>query len=36
LRSRLDACLTGAQLAKDRATQGLAEVMIPEALDYPA
>jgi alkylation response protein AidB-like acyl-CoA dehydrogenase len=36
LRSRLDGCLTGAQLAKDRATRGLTEVMIPEALDYPA
>ncbi len=36
LRTRLDGCLTGAQLAKDRAARGLTEVMIPEALDYPA
>jgi len=35
LRLRLDACLTGARLAKDRAAQALTEVMIPEALDYP-
>ncbi|MCL6544808.1 MAG: acyl-CoA/acyl-ACP dehydrogenase [Bryobacteraceae bacterium] len=36
LRSRLDGCLTGAQLAKDRAADALTKVMIPEALDYPA
>jgi len=36
LRGRLDGCLTGAQLAKDRAAHALTEVMIPEALDYPA
>jgi len=36
LRARLDGCLTGAQLAKDRAAHALTGVMIPEALDYPA
>jgi alkylation response protein AidB-like acyl-CoA dehydrogenase len=36
LRNRLDACLTGAFLAKDRAADALRKVMIPEALDYPA
>jgi alkylation response protein AidB-like acyl-CoA dehydrogenase len=36
IRSRLDACLTGSQLAKDRAADALTRVMIPEALDYPA
>jgi hypothetical protein len=36
LRSKLDACLTGARLAKDRAAENLTRVMIPEALDYPA
>jgi hypothetical protein len=35
LRSRLDQCLTGSMLAKDRAAEALTEVMIPEALDYP-
>jgi hypothetical protein len=35
LRLRLDACLTGSRLAKDRAAEGLSKVMIPEALDYP-
>jgi alkylation response protein AidB-like acyl-CoA dehydrogenase len=35
LRSSLDACLAGARLAKDRAGAHLAQVMIPEALDYP-
>jgi alkylation response protein AidB-like acyl-CoA dehydrogenase len=34
-RRRLDGCLTGARLAKDRAAQALTQVMIPEALDYP-
>ncbi|HWQ52607.1 MAG TPA: acyl-CoA dehydrogenase family protein [Bryobacteraceae bacterium] len=34
LRVRLDGCLTGAQLAKDRAAETLTKVMIPEALDY--
>jgi alkylation response protein AidB-like acyl-CoA dehydrogenase len=36
LRNRLDGCLTGAELAKDRAADALTKVMIPEALDYPA
>jgi len=36
LRTRLDACLTGARRAKDRAAEALTDVMIPEALDYPA
>jgi hypothetical protein len=36
LRMKLDGCLTGARLAKDRAASALARVMIPEALDYPA
>jgi alkylation response protein AidB-like acyl-CoA dehydrogenase len=35
LRLRMDACLTGARLAKDRAATALTTVMIPEALDYP-
>ena len=35
LRARLDGCLTGARLAKDRAAYALTQVMIPEALDYP-
>ena len=35
LRVKLDGCLTGARLAKDRAAQALTKVMIPEALDYP-
>jgi alkylation response protein AidB-like acyl-CoA dehydrogenase len=34
LRLRLDGCLTGSQLAKDRAAETLTKVMIPEALDY--
>lgn len=36
LRTKLDGCLTGARLAKDRAAESLSKVMIPEALDYPA
>ena len=36
LRGRLDGCLTGSRLAKDRAAHALTQVMIPEALDYPA
>jgi alkylation response protein AidB-like acyl-CoA dehydrogenase len=36
LRVKLDGCLTGARLAKDRAAESLTKVMIPEALDYPA
>lgn len=35
LRTKLDACLAGARLAKDRAAFALTQVMIPEALDYP-
>ncbi len=35
LRMKLDQCLTGSRLAKDRAAQALSRVMIPEALDYP-
>jgi len=36
LRRKVDACLAGSRLAKDRAAEALAQVMIPEALDYPA
>jgi alkylation response protein AidB-like acyl-CoA dehydrogenase len=36
LRMKLDGCLTGARLAKDRAAESLTGVMIREALDYPA
>jgi alkylation response protein AidB-like acyl-CoA dehydrogenase len=36
LRQRLDICLTGARLSKDRAALAVSKVMIPEALDYPA
>jgi alkylation response protein AidB-like acyl-CoA dehydrogenase len=36
LRTKLDGCLTGARLAKDRAAGALTKVMIPEAADYPA
>jgi alkylation response protein AidB-like acyl-CoA dehydrogenase len=36
LRTRLDGCLTGSRLAKDRAAEALTKVMIPEAPDYPA
>ena len=36
LRQKLDTCLTGARLAKDRAAEAVSHVMIPEALDYPA
>ena len=35
LRTKLDGCITGSQLAKDRAAQSLVSVMIPAALDYP-
>ncbi len=34
-RSKLDGCLTGARLAKDRAGYALSQVPIPEKLDYP-
>jgi hypothetical protein len=36
LRSRMDGCLTGSRLAKDRAAEALTRVVIPEAADYPA
>jgi len=36
LRRKLDGCMTEAHLAKDNAARALAEVMIPEALDYPS
>jgi hypothetical protein len=36
LRGKIDGCLTGARLAKDRAAEALTQVMIPEAPDYPA
>jgi alkylation response protein AidB-like acyl-CoA dehydrogenase len=36
MHSRLDMCLTGARLAKDRAAEAVAQIMIPEVLDYPA
>jgi hypothetical protein len=35
LRRRLDGCLTGARLAKDRVAEALTTVEIPDALDYP-
>lgn len=35
LRMKLDGCLAGSRLAKDRAAEALTKVMIPEALDYP-
>ncbi len=35
MRAKLDGCLTGSQLAKDRAADALTRVMIPAALDYP-
>jgi hypothetical protein len=34
-RRKLDGCLTGARLAKDRAGQSLTHVTIPAKLDYP-
>jgi hypothetical protein len=34
-RSKLDGCLTGARLAKDRAGAALAQIAIPDRLDYP-
>lgn len=36
LRAKLDGCLTGCRLARDRAAQALTTVMTREALDYPA
>jgi len=35
LRLKLDGCLTGSRLAKDRAAEALTKVMTREALDYP-
>lgn len=35
MRSKVDAAVAGARLAKDRAAADLTKVMIPEALDYP-
>ncbi len=35
LRAKADMCNTGSRLSKDRAGLALAQVMIPEALDYP-
>jgi alkylation response protein AidB-like acyl-CoA dehydrogenase len=35
LRMKIDGCITGAMLAKDRAAEAVSKVMIPEALDYP-
>lgn len=35
LRAQTDAALSGARLARDRAGEAIAQVMIPEALDYP-
>jgi len=35
LRAKLDTCLTGCRLAKDRAAEALTKVMTREALDYP-
>ncbi|HKN24797.1 MAG TPA: acyl-CoA dehydrogenase family protein [Candidatus Acidoferrum sp.] len=36
LHTKLDTCLTGARLAKDRAAEAISQIMIPEVLDYPA
>ena len=35
LKATIDMCMAGSRLAKDRAGNALAGVMIPEALDYP-
>ncbi len=35
LRTKVDLSLVGSKLAKDRAAESLAHVMIPEVLDYP-
>ena len=35
MRSKMDGCLTGSRMAKDRAAEALTKVMIPEALGYP-
>ena len=36
LQNKLCSCLSGSRLAKDRAAETVSNVMIPEALDYPA
>ncbi len=36
LRTKLDGCMTGSALAKDRAAEAVTKIMIPAALDYPA
>lgn len=36
LHTKLDGCLTGSRLAKDRAAEAISTLMIPEALDYPS
>ena len=36
LHTKLDTCLTGSRLAKDRAADAVSKLMIPEVLDYPA
>ncbi len=36
LRTKLDGCVVGCRLAKDRAAVALTKVMIPETLDYPS
>jgi hypothetical protein len=36
LRAKMDGCLTGSRVAKDRAAEALTKVEIPDALDYPA
>jgi len=36
MHSKLDTCLTGARVAKDRAAEAISKMMIPEVLDYPA
>jgi hypothetical protein len=35
LRAKTDSCLSGLRFSKDRAAEAVAQVMIPEALDYP-
>lgn len=35
LKAKVDMCMAGSRMAKDRAGNALTEVMIPEALDYP-
>lgn len=35
LKAKVDMCMAGSRLAKDRAGNALSGVMIPEALDYP-